>query len=642
MKIRRMVPIAGLLAGTLVLVAAPRPAGATVVVSSAGTQMTVNVTGYEDDVTFRCTGGNAVVSNGTSTFTPSPAVTCAALTQVNVTGDSNTQEVDGSGLNAVAFAAKPKLNIALGQGVDTVTETRNADTIDTGGGSDDLYLRRGLVANTSIEMGDGALDHVYLVGSDATDDLTVASTGVNTTLSQTNSGSPAFTWLVKNVEYAIVDGAKGADQLDATSVTIGSTLVLVTLEGGDGDDALSAGSRPSKLTGGSGSNTFTTGSNADQVNTESDTDVISGVTDGVDDYVNDDESLRFGGRSITGFGNSGGSPTDSFEGYSLDNDVTVRVRPVNGGGALMTFSLNRMGQQQLPPGIEQMEVSLYGMSQLTPRTLADVVVPAHDVDVSTTDGDKELIDITVPSGSWTNTANGGTRTIATASGAVGNVTLRDGATYQVHGPWTNQNQGFGHRVHRDLLLRFASVAERDQVRDKLTNGTATRAAIVQAILNTDEYRGVDVDRVFHRYLRRAADPGGRTYWVNSIENGKSLRQFRAQLFGSNEYFTKAGGTNAAFVARAYEDVLGRKPDPSGQAYWTNKANNGTERGLIARQFLSSAEAKRTIVRDQFLRFLDRQPTQAELDNWIVALDSANGEQALVGSLAGSAAYFTRS
>ena len=122
------------------------------------------------------------------------------------------------------------------------------------------------------------------------------------------------------------------------------------------------------------------------------------------------------------------------------------------------------------------------------------------------------------------------------------------------------------------------------------------------------------------------DPSGQTYWIGSLRNGKSLRQFRAQLFGSSEYFVKAGGTNAAFVRRAYEDVLGRKPDSSGQAYWTNKANAGTERGLIARQFLASAEAKRTIVRDQFLRFLDRQPTSYELANWTTSLDSVNGSR----------------
>jgi hypothetical protein len=417
---------------------------------------------------------------------------------------------------------------------------------------------------------------------------------------------------------------------------------MVTLEGGDGSDALSAGNRPSRLRGGSGTNTFTLGANADQVQTASDTDVIKGLADTADDVVDDDESLRFGGRTITGLGIAGGSGVDSLDAGSLDNDVTMRVRPGASGAATVTFSLDRMGQQQLPAGFEEIRLSSYGMSVLTPRTLVDVMAPTQDVDVSTTSGEQELIDITVPAGSWTQSVAGSRRTINTVSSSIGEVTFFDGATFKVHGIWTNKNQGFGHRVYRDLLLRFATDAERDAVRDQLTNGTKTRAAVAQGIVNTDEYRGTDVDRVFLRYLRREADAGGRTYWINSIENGKSLRQFRAQLFGSNEYFTKAGGTNATFVARAYEDVLGRKPDPSGLAYWTNKANNGTERGLIARQFLSSAEAERTIVRDQFLRFLDRQPAVAELTQWTAALDSANGEQALIVALASGGDYYNRS
>ena len=68
-------------------------------------------------------------------------------------------------------------------------------------------------------------------------------------------------------------------------------------------------------------------------------------------------------------------------------------------------------------------------------------------------------------------------------------------------------------------------------------------AVVAGLMDTDEYRGLDVDRTFVKYLRRTADPAGRTYWITSIRNGKALWRFRAQLFGSNEYFTKAGGEN---------------------------------------------------------------------------------------------------
>jgi hypothetical protein len=201
---------------------------------------------------------------------------------------------------------------------------------------------------------------------------------------------------------------------------------------------------------------------------------------------------------------------------------------------------------------------------------------------------------------------------------------------------------FAHRVTRDLLFRFATPEARQLLADQLEAGAKTRAQAVDELMDTDEYRALDVNRTFAKYLRRPADPSGRVYWINSLADGKPLWRFRAQLIGSSEYFTKAGGTNAKYMVRAYADVMGRAPDPSGQAYWTNKLDRGADRGSVALQFLSSTEARRNIVKDQFLRFLDRSPTTAEADAWIATLGSSpSGEQDLIAFLAASTSYNAR-
>ena len=104
----------------------------------------------------------------------------------------------------------------------------------------------------------------------------------------------------------------------------------------------------------------------------------------------------------------------------------------------------------------------------------------------------------------------------------------------------------------------------------------------------------------------------------------------------------AGGTNADYVTRAYSDVLGRAPDPSGKAYWTGKLDGGYDRGSVALQFLNAAEARRRLVDDQFLRFLDRLPTATEQSSWVGQIPTSDGEQRLVAFLAGSASYYGRS
>jgi hypothetical protein len=159
-------------------------------------------------------------------------------------------------------------------------------------------------------------------------------------------------------------------------------------------------------------------------------------------------------------------------------------------------------------------------------------------------------------------------------------------------------------------------------------------------MDTDEYRGLDVDRVFVRFLHRTADPGGRAFWINGLKNGKSLTKFRAQLFGSNEYFVNSYSSVDQFVVNAYSDVLGRAPDPAGKAYWVNKINHGTGRGSVAHSFLVSSDARRQIVKDQFLRFAQRYPTTNEENTWISVLNtSSTGEQDLIAFLAASGAYY---
>ena len=90
-------------------------------------------------------------------------------------------------------------------------------------------------------------------------------------------------------------------------------------------------------------------------------------------------------------------------------------------------------------------------------------------------------------------------------------------------------------------------------------------------------------------------------------------------------------------------MLGRLPDPSGRAYWTGKLDSGADRGSVALQFINSAEFRRFIVDDQFLRFLDRKATTAEQDTWAPKITgTATGEQDLIAFLAASPEYYGRS
>ncbi|MGN6695357.1 MAG: DUF4214 domain-containing protein, partial [Aquihabitans sp.] len=579
-----------------------------------------------------CNFGKVTINS----VTAAPAIDCSAMTQLTVAGDGGNQYLYSQYLDSAAFSSHPKTVASLGDGGDLFFESRNVDNVDMGPGNDQAVLFYGGSANIGIDLGAGTTDQAVFYGSEQDDTITATSVGTGATIAQSNPDGGGST-MFANAKFLQVYGGGGNDTISSVGITSASTIDYVSLYAEGGNDTVTSGPIGAQLHGGTGTNTLTGSTGQDAFWSESDTDTLNGANDANGEFIYDSDSLRSGGRTLNGF-----TSIDTFVTQAHQGDVTMRVRPGSAGSAIVTTSLTRPGQQIVPASLGRLGPGQAYAGAIAHRGLADVVANAKPVNVTLPATGGGLIDVTVPTGAYEATLTGQNLLVTSSYGQINASYVPSAASYSVHGPWTDKNQGYVHRAYRDLLFRFPSNTVRDQIRDQLTAGTKSRAAVAQDIINTDEYRGLDVDRVFVKYLRRTSDPGGRTYWINALRGGRALWRFRAQLFGSNEYFTKAGGTNADYVTKAYNDVLGRNPDPSGQAYWTNKLNTGTERGQVALQCINSAEARRRLVDDQFLRFLDRLPTPSEQSEWSASLTSANGEQAMIAALVSSNGYYNRS
>lgn len=90
-------------------------------------------------------------------------------------------------------------------------------------------------------------------------------------------------------------------------------------------------------------------------------------------------------------------------------------------------------------------------------------------------------------------------------------------------------------------------------------------------------RGVNADdiirRAYQEILGREPDPAGlRTYRRNILEEGWDEQDVRQALIRSPERRQKLLGPNAAqaseMVRNAYRSVLGREPDPNGMSHYT--------------------------------------------------------------------------
>jgi hypothetical protein len=631
-RTRRALAAAGILAtitGAAVVVASS-PASALVTVTTSGTTMTVTLSGSEE-LDVKCVNG-VVTAN---TKTGSPTVACGTFSKLTVNGDSGPQIIDGHDLEVPAFTAKPYLVADLGDGADWVDPTSRADDIDMGPGADRVYFERS-VTDTLLDGGAGT-DWIGLYGTDGVDDEIVAASNSSTLTITHEVAGVVRTGTAKNFEEAGAAGRSGDDTLDFSGITTASSIDDANIYGEGGDDIVRGPQFAGDLFAGPGSNQVFGGPATDNIGSEGNGDVIK-LGGGTGDRVYDRNSGR-SGRTVDNLGQSNWYFFEPNLG-----DTVSRIRPGAAGTATVTNSLTRTGQQTLGSSFKNVSVTVGGLGKA--KGLADVVVldNSRKTYANGSQDDDDLLDVTIPMGSWTTlgTPQNGIF-ITPANPAYAELHATNFGAMSIHGPWTNKNSGFVHRSTRDLMFRFADGATINTTSAALTAGTTTRSAVVGGLMDTDEYRGLDVDRTFTRFLDRATDPSGRTYWINSIGNGKALWRFRAQLFGSNEYFTKAGGTNAAYLDAVYLDVLGRQIDPSGKAYWGGKLDKGADRGSVALNFINSSEFRRFVVDDQFLRFLDRKATTQEHATWDPKITgTTTGEQDLIASLVASGEYLDRS
>ncbi len=120
-------------------------------------------------------------------------------------------------------------------------------------------------------------------------------------------------------------------------------------------------------------------------------------------------------------------------------------------------------------------------------------------------------------------------------------------------------------------------------------GGLSQTAFTNAVENSTEGIDTQIRRSYLALLDRGADPGGLAAWRGFLAGGGTTRMLEAQLVGSQEFLAGAGGTNAAFVAEAYRELLGREVDAGGATFWQNAIAAGTSRTAVAQALLDSNE-----------------------------------------------------
>lgn len=106
----------------------------------------------------------------------------------------------------------------------------------------------------------------------------------------------------------------------------------------------------------------------------------------------------------------------------------------------------------------------------------------------------------------------------------------------------------------------------------------------------DSAEALAAARLYAAAFARDPDPAGAAFWAGVLA-GAGARPVAAAFAGSAEFAARLGDApdDGAFLGLLYDGVLGRAPDPGGEAYWTGRLAEGATRGDVLAAFADSAE-----------------------------------------------------
>ena len=336
------------------------------IVGSAGAETLLG--GEGDDFIVGGQGSDtAVMGDGDDTFVWNPgdgsdSVDGGAGNDTLVFNGSNAAEVMSlSANNGHVALTRDVGNVAMDLvGVEDVTINARggADNIQVGDltGTDIKQITVDLGAQAGRNGGDGANDQVSLFATAGDDRMTIASNGDTVTV----TGLAAQTTIVNPEagDVLSVNGLAGNDAIDASGLRAGQ--LSLTINGGDGDDRITASAGNDTVIGGRGTDTALLG-------------------DGDDTFV---WNPGDGSDTVEG---QGGNDTLLFNGANVNENIDISA---NGGRA----SLFR--------DVANITMDLNGVENIQLNTLggADTVTVG---DMTGTDVSQIAIDLGSPAGSGT-------------------------------------------------------------------------------------------------------------------------------------------------------------------------------------------------------------------------------------------------
>lgn len=138
------------------------------------------------------------------------------------------------------------------------------------------------------------------------------------------------------------------------------------------------------------------------------------------------------------------------------------------------------------------------------------------------------------------------------------------------------------------------------VQDKVGNGGTLQLSGIERIYFDNKPVALDVGvgqtggmayRMYQAAFNRAPDSEGLGFWIDQMDHGMSLQKV-AGMFKNSAEFVRLYGTGLSdldYLTQLYSNVLHRKPDLDGQAFWLDKMQHGYAQEDVLMYFSESPE-----------------------------------------------------
>ncbi len=167
-------------------------------------------------------------------------------------------------------------------------------------------------------------------------------------------------------------------------------------------------------------------------------------------------------------------------------------------------------------------------------------------------------------------------------------------------------------LYADVFARPADLGGLDHWLARIAaGGERSRLVVARSFLSSQEGSRNEAVIAYQELLGRSPDPQGLVFWTDYLRTG-SVNSLRFQHLASPEYYRNAGGTNDGYVRQLYRDLLGREIDSSGLRFYVGRLDTGTPTWWVSRSIYESNESLGNRVTAYYTDILGRSPTAKEM------------------------------